>query len=414
MQILFQNRKLQTSLLLTLFALSFCLRCPNALIEGRFWAEEGCTFFHNAATLPPLKALFTSFGGYLNITTNAATLIAYWSVPLRYAPYVTTFIGLLFQLCPLFLLLTAKDPWLDTFKVRILATLVLLLIPPSSELSLQSLHIQFQLALSCAIIAALETQNNYQRWFRLCILFLAPLSGLLVISLLPVFGLRVIIDKTWLRFEQFLILAFGSFLQYCFFYVHLDARGYEFSFINLLTILFSRNILIPFIGLHHFSDHITKILYDARLHENIPYFACIIPVIILAFAIYLIIKYPKTRFVIWFIISGLILLSTCVYGVLGNSINMITAYAGERYIFCSQALFGLAILYFSVQLPFPKQRKITNVILGWLLIIGVFNFSHPQDNTTQGHNWSQEVTSWERDHHHVLKVWPSGWLMILP
>lgn len=414
MQILLQNRKLQTGLLLTLFALSFCLRCPNALIEGRFVAEEGCTFFHNAATLSPLKALFTSFGGYLNITTNAATLIAYWVVPLRYAPYVTTFIGLLFQLCPLFLLLTAKDPWLDTFKVRVLATLVLLLIPPSSELSLQSLHIQFQLVLSCAIIVALETQNNYQRWFRLCVLFLSPLSGLLVISLLPVFALRVIVDKTWLRFEQFLTLTFGSFLQYCFFYIHLDARSYEFSFVNLLTILFSRNILVPFIGLHRFSNRITRMLYDIRLHENIPYLACVIPIIILAFAIYLIIQYPKARSAFWFILSGLILLSVCIYGALGGSINIIMAYAGERYIFCSQALFGLALLYFSVQLPFPKQRKIANVILGWLLIMGVFNFSHPPDNTIKGRNWPQEVKSWQQDHHHALEVWPSGWFMILP
>ena len=114
---------------LLLCALLVCARMPNIVIEGRFWAEEGNVFFHNAWTLPPLRALFTSYAGYLNLATNAATLAARWLLPLRLAPYLTILVGLLGQLCAPLLLLTARDAWLGPTWRRIVAVLLVLLVP---------------------------------------------------------------------------------------------------------------------------------------------------------------------------------------------------------------------------------------------------------------------------------------------
>lgn len=238
MPIIPKTRSQHTFLLLGIFAFFLCLRSPEILIKGRFWAEEGTVFFHNAWTCSFTTALFTSYGGYLNLATNAATLLAFWLAPLPQAPYVTIAIGLAFQLLPLYLLLTAREAWLADFKTRVWATLLLLLVPETSEISLQSLHIQFSLSLASAIILTLATERTVQRWFRLGILFLTPLCGLSAIPLGLLYGLRVLYQRSWLRFEQLCVFSLSSALQLLFFYdPHFgNARHYSFSLIDFLTV----------------------------------------------------------------------------------------------------------------------------------------------------------------------------------
>src|SRR3978361_639414 len=77
------------ALVLILFAALVCLRMPEIVIKGRFWAEEGRYFYHDAWVMPPLQALLAPVGGYLNIVANASTLAARWLLPLRLAPYLT-------------------------------------------------------------------------------------------------------------------------------------------------------------------------------------------------------------------------------------------------------------------------------------------------------------------------------------
>ena len=59
-----------------------------------------------------MQALLFSYGGYLNLVANAGALAARWLLPLAIAPYLTIGLGLLFQLLPPLLLLTARDEWL--------------------------------------------------------------------------------------------------------------------------------------------------------------------------------------------------------------------------------------------------------------------------------------------------------------
>ena len=68
-------------------ALAICARMPEIVIKGRFWAEEGDVFFHEAWVLPPMRALFRSYGGYLNLAANIGTLAARWLLPVSSAPH---------------------------------------------------------------------------------------------------------------------------------------------------------------------------------------------------------------------------------------------------------------------------------------------------------------------------------------
>lgn len=415
MSTLLKTQKNQTIFLLSVFAILFCLRRPDIWIGGRFWAEEGTYFYHNALVQPPSEALTYVFGGYLNLAANFFTLLSTWIVPIDYAPYVTIFAGLLFALLPFFLLFTAQDAWLQNFRTKLIITFLFLLVPASSEISLQSLHIQFYLALSCAIIAALETQNNYQRWFRLAVLFFAPLCGLMVIPLIAVFGLRFIVERKWLRFEQTLFLAIGSAVQIFFFYQHISGstRHYGFSVVDFLSVCFARDLLIPFLGMNRLSIHFIHGLHQALQNHHIPLRTCLIALIAMIPILFWLLRYPKTRPAFWFLLSALLLRAISIYGGIGGALDMIDPYSSERYIFCSQALFCLALVYFAVSLT-GLNKKIVDFLILWLIFVGMFNYLFPFPATAHGPSWHKEISIWKNDHNYKPKCWPDSWAVEIP
>lgn len=415
MSTLLKTKKNQTIFLLFVFAILLCLRRPDIWIGGRFWAEEGTYFYHNALVQSPSEALTYVFGGYLNLAANFFTLLSTWVVPTDYAPYVTICAGLLFALLPLFLLFTAQDAWLQNFKTKLVITFLFLLVPASSEISLQSLHIQFYLALSCAIIAALEIQNNYQRWLRLVVLFFAPLCGLMVVPLIAVFGLRFITERKRLRFEQTLLLTIGSAIQIFFFYQHItgSTRHYGFSVVDFLSVSFARDLLIPFFGITKPSIHFIQELHQARLNSHIPFRTCLIVLIAISPILFWLLRYPKTRPAFWFLLSALLLRVVSIYGGIGGALDMIDPYSSERYVFCSQALFCLALVYFAVSLN-GSTKKIVDFLILWLIVVGMFNYLLPFPATAHGPSWYKEISIWKNDHNYKPRCWPDNWVVEIP
>lgn len=415
MSTLLKTQKNQTIFLLSVFAILFCLRRPDIWIGGRFWAEEGTYFYHNALVQSPYEALTYVFGGYLNLAANFFTLLSTWIVPIDYAPYVTIFAGLLFALLPLFLLFTAQDAWLQNFRTKLIITFLFLLVPASSEISLQSLHIQFYLALSCAIIAALETQNNYQRWFRLAVLFFAPLCGLMVIPLIAVFGLRFIIERKWLRFEQTLFLAIGSAVQIFFFYQHISGstRHYGFSVVDFLSVCFARDLLIPFFGMTNRSVNFIQGLHQIRLEHHIPIRTCLVTLTAISVMLFWLFRYSKVRPAFWFLLAAILLRSVSIYGGIGGGLDMIDAYASERYIFCSQALLCLSLVYFASNLS-GVNKRFANLLILWLIVVGTFNYFYPFPATAHGPSWYKEISIWKNDHNYKPRCWPDHWVVEIP
>lgn len=410
-----KNRNYQTLFLLFISAFFICIREPDVFIYGRLWTEEGMVFFHNAWVMPPLKALFYSYAGYLNLATNGATVIARWSAPLLYVPYVTACIGLLFQLLPLFLLLTAKDEWLSSSRARIFATLLLLFVPDTLETSLQSLHLQFYLALSICIIVMLDTNKSYLRWLKLVILIMSALSGLMAFLILPMYLIRVIIDKKWLRTEQFLTLLIGCIVQYSFFYEKISTRSYHFHLQDLLTILFSRDFWVPFIGYNHLTDtymNNLKILTENNQHLIV--LPCLFCLLILGYIVFCFYKYPQIRLALIFFASALLLLATSIFGALGELWWFYVPHVNQRYIFISQSLLCLMLLYFSYYLP--NKGKITcNIIMVWLIFIGFFNFFSMTYTIEKVPSWKTQVHLWQENPNYTFQLWGGDiWKMTLP
>lgn len=407
-----KKKYIQNILLLLFFAFILLSRNLTIIFDGRFWAEEGSIFYANAYNMSPLHALFFVYGGYLNLPVNAATLIARWFFPLEYAPFATSFIGLFFQLLPLFLLLMAKDEWLQSFKVRLFAILLLTFVPETEEISLQSLHIQFQLVLACAIIVTLSTDNTYQRWIKLGLLILTPLSGLMSFFLLPLYAIRFYFNKSYLRLEQFFILLIGNIIQLSCFYTQFSQRSYHFSIADFLSLFFVRDLYMPFLGksLPH-SHYLLHTELTAQPH-HLPFISCAISLAFFSYILFCLYKYPQTRMAGYFITYTIINLGLAVFGGLEQDYHLYELYVSQRYLFISQALFSLTLLYFSYSLP-KKGQYICNILMICLLIGSIHNYyAYPLD-ANHILPWKQQVELWKQNPNYTFQIWPKGWTMPL-
>lgn len=406
------SRRYQTIALLLLVAIIHLTRSPEVIIDSRFWAEEG-GFFYHAWVMPPLQALFYSYGGYLNLPVNAATLIAKWCAPLKYAPYVTIIIGVLFQLLPTFLILTAKDKWLVSFYNRALITLLLLFVPESLEIALQSLHIQFQLTLAAAIILILDNTSTHQRWFKLIILLLTPLSGVMSILLLPLYALRCYIDKDRLRIEQFFTLFIGNIIQFAFFYQSFNLRQYHTSLTDFLSIFFAKELYIPFFGNNSLSNPYLFYLQSLVKNQQIPILACCISIFFLFIIIFCFYKYPKTRLASYLLAYALLNLALSTFGIIGPTYWFFEPYFCQRYAFISQSLLCILLVYFIYTLP--KTGQYICIFLSiWLLIASTYNYYHFTSISYGVPPWRQQIKLWKHHPDIIIKTWPYGWSIQLP
>lgn len=406
------NRTYQTIGLLLFVVVIHITRSPEVLIDSRFYAEEG-DFFYNAWVDSPVKALFTSYGGYLNLPVNAATLIARWCSPLKYAPYVTMCIGLFFQILPIYLILTAKDKWLASFHIRLLATLLLLFVPESLEISFQSLHIQFTLTLAAAIILILDNISTHQRWLKLSILLLTALSGVMSVFLLPLYLLRYLINEDYLRKEQFIVLLVGNIIQFSFFYEFFQERQYHTSFTNFLSIFFAKDLYIPLFGNNSLSNPYLLYLQSLIKTQQIPVFACSISIFTLAIMFFCFYKYPKTRLVSYLFIYALLNLVLSTLGAIGPNYWFFEPYFNQRYVFINQSLMCIILVYFIYTLP--KTGKYICILLSiWILISGICNYYHLVSHSYGVPPWREQIKSWEQNPNRNIETWPKGWSMKLP
>ena len=382
---------------------------PEIMIKGRFWAEEGTIFFRNAWELPPSEALLVSYGGYLNIVANTATLAARWLLPLSYAPYFTILVGLLFQLCPPFLLLSASDSWLQPLHVRLTGLLLLLFVPASEEIWLQTLHCQLELTLCCGMIVALQTVTGPRALFRLAVLMLAPLCGPGAIALVPLFWLRAMLDRSRDRRLEAMILTIGAVIQLSFFFhiVSERHREYAFSPIMLLQVITARHLILPFMGMW---------IAEAAARcaaVSMAKFTVILPLGVIGSLAAVTLSRRREHPAFWFLAAGLLVAAASYFGAIGRLAQMIHPSFGERYTYVPQALFSLTALTLAAN-SVRRMAFYSWTAVVWLLVIGANEFCRPWwPEASDGPPWRHEVSAWRADPSHILRIWPVGWTMTL-
>jgi hypothetical protein len=395
-----------------LFAGLAAARIPEILSKGRFWAEEGQIFFVNALEHPWYKALFLSYGGYLNITANLAGVLAHYLVPLRAAPYVTSIFGLIIQCCPAVLICfsaKASQSWLSTRSALITALLVVLTLPASQEVWLSSIGSQVHLNLCVGLILVLGSGGTWYRNFQRVLLVLAPLSGPGGSFLIPLFYLRAYLERSRERLIQAAILTAACIVQILFF-LHAQERVLGCDPRLFIGIVFVKHLLVPFWGLPA-SDTFCAFLKSEWISHKIS------PVItaytIGFFAIWTAILWrEKKSEPIWFFLAGVTFASLAYFGALGDKSFLLLAQPGARYSFAPQILFELSF----VSMAFMSTglvRNLSRCLCVWLLVIALREYFMTPPVFRDGPSWRSELRLWKKDPLYAPRAWPTSWFVRL-
>ena len=330
-----------------LFALLVAVRIPRILLEGRFWAEDGRIFYERAWERPWLDALFLPYTGYLNLTANLAGVFARHFAPLPIAPYVTTGLALLIQCVPAILIVTSRLDWLQRRVVLLIALLIVATPPDSEEVWLNACSSQHHLALAAAIILALETRSGLVGALQLGVLCIAPLSSPASWVLVPLFGLRSVIDRSWPRAVQTLVLLTGVTAQLALFFTSIGPRVIGMPPSLFGAIVLTKNIIAPLLY-HTHASILVGFLATRFSALGGPIWCLVIVVVLLAAAIMRAVLLTE-KSPLWFLISGATIATASYAGAIGSKLTMLAAIGvDDRYAFAPQALFALAVLSWSV------------------------------------------------------------------
>lgn len=400
------------------FALLVILRLPLAWVQGRFLGEEGNIFLAFAWHRPAIEALLRSFGGYLNVGANAATLLAARLVrggvlPLELAPYLTMVTALLFQLFPAALILTGRTFWLGNRWAVLSALLIVAISPMTEEVFLNVLHIQFHLALCAGLILAFEVPR--QRGTRISywtVLFVAPLCGPGAIVLLPFFALRTLVERDRGRLAQTAAFTIGAALQLFVFFTPSPARGAFLDPGVLAAVMFVRLAALPYLssGTANRLGDITYTSYSeggigwwATVAASIAYFGALI-----AFALRS--RRDRRDPAIWLLLSGLAIGGASFGGgmIATDPHEWFSVDAGERYNFLPLVLLTLSLVAIAMRED-AYFRRICATLVTLALITGATGFTKPIKDLSRGPSWRAEVVAWRANHDHALVLWPKVW-----
>lgn len=186
---------------LAVFALAVW-REPKVFIEPRLWAEEGANFLGNAVSssdmFDSLLYVRTSADGYFQLPATFGSTIASL-LPLEYAPAVMLGVSLLYFLLPFILIWTGRSLlWGDTFKLRSLASAIVLFAPTSiGEVWMNTINAQVYAGIATFLILFEDSSRFSSRRVKiLCAtLFVCGLSGIYSVLLLPAFVFRASVKR---------------------------------------------------------------------------------------------------------------------------------------------------------------------------------------------------------------------------
>lgn len=400
-------------LLLCCFVLLVCARMPDIVLHGRFWAEEGHFFFRDAVLMGWRQALLQPIGGYLNLVANGAGLLAHHLVPLRLAPFVTTGVALLVQCCPLLVLLSARDRWLQPPLVLAAATLLLATPAAVDETWLNSIHSQFQLGLADALILALEPVSGPVGLFRLGLLLLGPLAGPASLFLAPLFALRVLTERSPARLVQAVTLGAGGAVQLLLFFEPTGGRSYGIGPAMLACVVFVKQVCVPMLG-HDAAARIGRRLHEEFVRGSLPFrtvrFICLLSAVFL-FAIL------RTRVAAarWLFGAAILTAILSDYGAIDGRANLLWVDFGQRYALIPSVLLALSLLALAADRSRRVMRPVAALLVAWIVAVGLRDeATADRPSFAHGPNWSMEVRRWQADPAHPLAIWPDGWTIELP
>jgi hypothetical protein len=388
----------------------FCLvmaalfsRCPSRLTQAQFYAEDGTYWFAQAYNLGWLHSLTLPDGGYLNTLQRLGAGLALL-VPLRWAPLVMAFLGMLIQAVPVSILLSPRCRNWGPLPLRLLYAAAYVAIPNSREIHVVLTNSQWHLALAEVLLAFAGSPLSWRGRLLDGVLFLlAGFCGPFGIVLAP-----LVLLFWWLRRQSwslviFCLLSVGAVTQIVVLLhsVHRTENPMGASLGALLRIVGGNIVAGALFGSHAFST-------------KAPMIAIVVAAVAGLGVIVYRLRFANLEWKLWVVYCAVLLAASLRSPLIPGSRplwDLLVSEVASRYWFFSMLVFLWSAVWCSLYGP-DRLFKIAGSCLCFAMLIGVASDwrygSFPDDNFAAS---AQKVREAKPGEHVIVPIPPKGWSM---
>lgn len=408
-------------------------RLPELLIEPRFWAEEGTSYFSYAYDHNWLENLFSPQYGYNTLYNSIATSLAAM-VPLEYAPSVTTYMAFLVQLSVSTVAIWWDIPLLDSLpKKFVIALFIQILAYP--RIWATTIGVQYWLCVLSLLILLYNHNANGRKMFFLqnCVLTINGLTGILSCILIPAFVWKSVKTKSRRVMTHTAILILCLLVQvavFLRFYLSndssLQSRFGDFNLLYVLSKTIRFLITVPFYERYMFSSPLGEAL-EISFRKSLstitgpsifsPQYNFYLLEMFLGLPIIfylLILTYRKIKQLDTQLIAISILLQTVI-----STYFSVNSSGGPRYAFAPSIMIMLLVVSAVNDKTIPKALGYIAIILVTLSL--TISLKHYRGNMMGGvaydaswPKWKEELKIWEVTPNYPIRIWPPSWTITLP
>ncbi|HZY67069.1 MAG TPA: hypothetical protein VFE52_00690, partial [Devosia sp.] len=169
------------------------LRRPDALLDAKFWAEDGKYWYAQAHNDGVWASLFRPHTGYLQTFSRVTFSIAQ-IVPLEYAPMLANALGLIVRALPALLLASRRFDWAD-WRARLLIATFYLLMPGIDEVHPNITNAHWYIGLyMLMVVVSVPPRSRWGQVHDYGALLIGGLSGPFIAFLIPSAAIRVALE----------------------------------------------------------------------------------------------------------------------------------------------------------------------------------------------------------------------------
>ncbi|MBN2145577.1 MAG: hypothetical protein JW774_13260, partial [Candidatus Aureabacteria bacterium] len=353
--------------------------------------------------------------GYFSLFPNLATLFASRSVPLEYAPCVTTYLAFFIQIIPFAIICWGNSPFWSSRLHKTGLTCIVLFAPCSGEIWLNTINSQFYFSLIAFFILMEAVSASRMRLYAYSLLLcLCGLTGPVSCFLTPLFLFKAFKNnnkESWIHAGIFficsvvqgsIILTSGAFW--------LEKRFF-FDLPVISAAFWNKTVFLALLG-PDAAPLFSKWLVEIRMSHFIFFQMIGVALLIiggwLGYLIFL--KIKKEPFIYLFG-SFILLMSLSFMFSQENKICLLEAFRGQRYCYVPNVIL-LSMLLGLVPVGTFSKRFFINVplvLLAFAMILGIMNYRGSLIVNANWPLWTDEIRKWRMDSSYCPEIWPYGW-----
>ena len=398
-------------------------RGPQYLATPNFWAEDGMLFFAGAWNSGPLHGLVQLPSGYLQLLPNLATSLAAWLVrsgalSLASAPRVTAVAGLLAQLVPIAVIAFAVAPTWGGVLRRAVAIAIVLVVPRTGNIWLNTVNSQFYLALA-AIVILLEPPDltPVRRWAYAALLVLCGLTGPVSALLTPLFVLKVWGARTRSAILLAAVSSLCAAVQVACVVASATgpARGTGLSVGAVGAVAWMRTVVLPVLGEHAaiaFGSRARPLVLGTPFAPPSAVFGMQLVATLGLLVVVLVLGIARE--IRWWLAGSYLLVTvSSLVGAVGDVRAMLGSVDGSaRYVFIPCVLVSWMLL-FNIERLVSARGAAYALVLALAIGSDAWAWRSTLRWRADWPVWADQVAAWERNPRLPLAIWPRGWTMQL-